>query len=98
MKKFTDKRLAKLDETISLYHCKRKTDDVVFIRMSKDLFSELIAVNLPFVIYSRGGYQPHQYKGCCLELVSNLDYVAVAYFNIITGKLHDIREIKEGTT
>ena len=93
--KLTDKRLAKLDETLSFYSCMRKTEDVVIIKMSKDLFSSLIAFNCPFVIYSRDGLQPHQYKGCILELVSNLDYVAVAYFNKRTGKLHDIREIKE---
>lgn len=95
MRKFTDKRFEKLDEAISIYSCMRKTDDVVFIKISPELFSKLIAVNHPYVIYSRDGYQPHQYKGCSLEIVSNLDYVAVAYFNIRTGKLHDIREIKE---
>ena len=99
MRKFTDKRLEKLDEAISNYSCLRKNeDDVVIIKMGQDLFSELIAVNHPFVIYSRDGYQPHQYKGCSLEIVSNLNYVAVAYFNIRTGKLHDIREIKEDDT
>lgn len=95
MRKFTDKRLEKLDEAISIYSCMRKTDDVVIIKMSPELFSELIAVNHPFVIYSRDGFQPHKYKGYSLEIVSNLDYVAVAYFNTRTGKLHDIREIKE---
>lgn len=95
MRKLTDKRLEKLDEAISIYSCMRKTDDVVIIKMSTDLFSELIALNHPFVIYSRDGFQPHKYKGCSLELVSILNYVAVAYFNIRTGKLHNIREIKE---
>ena len=94
----SDKRLEKLDEAISIYSCMKKTDDEVVIIMSQDLFSELIAVNHPFVIYSRDGFQPHQYKGCFLELVSILNYVAVAYFNIRTDKLHDIREIKEETT
>lgn len=96
--KLTDKRLAKLDEAISIYDCMKKTDEEVVIIMSKDLFSELLAVNHPSVIYSRDGFQPHQYKGCFLELVSILNYVAVAYFNKRTGKLHDIREIKEETT
>lgn len=95
MRKFTDKRLAKLDEKISIYSCMRKIDDGVVIKMSKDLFCELIAVNHPFVVYSRDGLQPHKYKGCFLELVSNPNYVAVAYYNIRTGKEHHIREIEE---
>ena len=95
MRKLTDKRLAKLDEKISLYSCMRKIDDEVVVKMSKDLFSELIAVNHPFVVYSRDGLQPHKYKGCFLELVSNQNYVAVAYYNIITGKEHHIREIED---
>lgn len=95
MRKFTGKRLEKLDEAINIYSCMRKIDDVVIIRMSTDLFSELIALNHSLVVYSRDGWQPHQYKGCSLELVSILDYVAVAYFSMRTGNLHDIKEIKE---
>lgn len=92
--KLTDKRLEKLDEAISIYDCMRKTEDAVVIKMSKDLFSELIAVNHSFVIYSRD-WHPHQYKGHFLELVSNQNYVAVAYFNTRTGKEHHLKEIKE---
>lgn len=98
MSKLTEKRLEKLDEAISIYTCMRKTDEEVVIIMSADLFSELIALNHSSVIlwnYSRDGFQPHQYNGCSLELVSTLNYVAVAYFNIITSKLHNIKEIKE---
>lgn len=95
MSKLTEKRLEKLDEAISIYSCMRKTNDVVIIRMSSDLFSELIAFNHSLVVYSRDGFQPHQYKGCSLELVSILNYVAVAYFNIRTNKLHNIKEIRE---
>ena len=95
MSKLTEKRLEKLDEAISIYSCMRKTDEEVVIIMSSDLFAELIALNHSSVIYSRDGFQPHQYKGCYLKLVSTLNYVAVAYFNIITSKLHNIKEIKE---
>ena len=95
MSKLTEKRLEKLDEAISIYSCMRKTDEEVVIIMSSDLFAELIALNHSLVIYSRDGFQPHQYKGCSLELVSILNYVAVAYFNIRTNKLHNIKEIKE---
>ena len=93
--KMTDKRLAKLDEAISIYDCMRKIDDEVVIKMSKELFSSLIAFNCPFVIYSRDGLEPHKYKGHFLELVSNQNYVSVAYFNTRTGKEHHIKEIKE---
>ena len=96
MRNLTD-RLAKLDEAISIYDCMRKTEDAVVIKMIKELFSELIAVNCPFVIYSRD-WHPHQYKGHFLELVSNQNYVAVAYFNTRTGKEHHLKEIKEETT
>lgn len=93
----SDKRMKMLDATLSMYSFMKKIDDVVVIKMSKDLFSSLVAFNCPFVIYSRDGLQPNQYKGYFLELESNSDYVAVAYFNKKTGKLHDIREIKEET-
>ena len=95
MRKFTDKRLEKLDEAISIYDCMRKIDDAVAIKMSKDLFAELIAVNHPFVTYSRDLFHPHQYKGKYLELVPAFDYVAVVYFNTRTGKEHHLKEIKE---
>lgn len=98
MRELTDKRLAKLDEKISLYSCMRKIDDEVVIKMSKDLFSELIAINHPFVVFSTDDFQPHKYKGCSLELVSNQNYVAVAYYNTRTGKEHHIREIEEEDT
>lgn len=98
MNTLSDKRLAKLDEKIRIYSCMRKIDDDVVIKMSNDLFSEFIAVNHPLVVYSRDGLQPHKYKGCFLELVSNQNYVAVAYYNKITGKEHHIREIEEETT
>ena len=94
----SDKRMKMLDATLSMYSFMRKFEDVVVIKMSKDLFLSLMSFNFPFVIYSRDDLQPHQYKGYSLELVSNLDYVAVAYLNTRTGKLHDIREIKEETT
>ena len=94
MRNLTDKRLEKLDEAISIYNCMRKIDDAVVIKMSKDLFSELIAVNHPFVTYSRD-WRPHQYKGKILELVSNENYIAVAYFNTRIGKEHHLKEIKE---
>ena len=93
--KLTDKRLAKLDETLSFYSCMRKSDDDVIIKMSKDLFAELISVNHPFVTYSRDLFHPHQYKGKFLKLVPAFDYVAVAYFNTRTGKEHHLKEIKE---
>lgn len=93
--KLTNKRLAKLDETISIYSCMRKIDDEVVIKMSKDLFCELIAVNHPFVTYSRDLFKPHQYKGNFLKLEPYYDYIAVAYYNRMTGKEHHIREIKE---
>lgn len=96
--KMTDKRLAKLDEALSFYSCMRKTEDEVIIKMSKDLFAELIAVNCPFVIYTTDLLHPHQYKGHFLKLVPEFDYVAVAYFNTRTGKEHHIREIKEDDT
>lgn len=96
--KMTDKRLAKLDETLSFYSCMRKTEDAVIIKMSKDILVELIAVNHPFVTYSTDLYHPHQYKGNYLELVPAFDYVAVAYFNTKTFKTHNIREIKEADT
>ena len=95
MRNLTDKRLEKLDEAISIYDCMRKINDAVIIKMSKDLFSELIAVNCSFVIYSRDGLHPHKYKGHVLELVSNQNYVAVAYFNTMTGNEHLLKEIKE---
>ncbi len=102
MNKLSDKRLAKLDEAISIYDCMRKIEDAVVIKMSKDLFAELIAVNHPFfllcgqnVIYSTDGLYSNRYKGHILGFVSNENYVAVAYFNTMTGKLHNIREIKE---
>lgn len=95
--KLTDKRLAKLDEAISIYDCMRKIDDAVAIKMSKDLFAELIAVNHPFVTYSRD-WRPHQYKGKILVLVPDFDYVAVVYFNSRTGKEHHLKEIKEDDT
>lgn len=95
MNKLSDKRMKMLDATLSMYSFMRKFEDVVVIKMSKDLFLSLMSFNFPLVIYSRDDLQPHQYKGYSLELVSNLDYVAVAYFNTRTGKLHDIREIKE---
>lgn len=91
-------RMRMLDEVISIFDCMRKTEDAVVIKMSKDLFSSLISFNCPFVIYSRDDLQPHQYKGYSLEIVSNPDYVAVAYFNTRTGKEHHIREIKDETT
>ena len=96
--KLTDKRLAKLDEAIRFYSCMRKTEDAVVIKMSKDLFAELIAVNHPFVTYTTDLCHPHQYKGKYLELVPAFDYVAVAYFNTRTEKEHHIREIKEDDT
>ena len=92
--KLTDKRLNKLDETLSFYSCMRKDEDDVIIKMSKDLFAELIAVNHPFVTYSRD-WRPNQYKGKIVELVPAFDYVAVAYFNKMTGKEHHLKEIKE---
>lgn len=96
MEKLTIQRLAKLDEKISIYSCMRKIDDEIVIKMSKDLFCELIAINHPFlVVYSKDDFQPHKYKNCTLELVQNSNYVAVAYYNIRTGKTHHIREIKE---
>lgn len=98
MNKLSDKRMKMLDATLSMYSFMKKFEDEVVIKMSKDLFSSLIAFNCPFVIYSRDDLHPHQYKGYFLEIVSNLDYVAVAYFNTRTDKLHDIREIKEETT
>ena len=94
MRNLTD-RLAKLDEAISIYDCMRKTEDAVVIKMIKELFSELIAVNCPYVIYSTDGLSPHKYKGHVLELVSNQNYVSVAYFNTRTGKEHHLKEIKE---
>lgn len=94
----SDKRMKMLDATLSMYSFVRKIEDEVVIKMSKDLFSSLLAFNCPFVIYSRDDLKPHQYKGYSLEIVSNLDYVAVAYFNTRTGKEHHIREIKEETT
>lgn len=93
--KLTDKRLAKLDEAISIYDCMRKNEDAVVIKMSKDLFAELIAVNHSFVTYSSDLFHPHQYKGKYLKLVPAFDYVAVVYFNTITGKEHHLKEIKE---
>jgi hypothetical protein len=93
--KLTAERLAKLDEKISVFSCMKKIDDEVVIKMSKDLFCELIAINHPLVIFSTDDFHPHKYKGCTLELVQNPNYVAVAYYNIITGKEHHIREIEE---
>ena len=98
MNMLSDKRMKMLDATLSMYSFMRKIDDEVVIKMSKDLFSSLIAFNCPFVIYSRDDLQPHQYKGYSLVLVSNLNYVAVAYYNRMTGKEHHIREIKEEAT
>ena len=98
MNAMSDKRMNMLDATLSMYSFMRKIDDEVVIKMSKDLFSSLITFNCPFVIYSRDGLEPHKYKGHFLELVSNQNYVAVAYFNKRTGKTHSIREIKEETT
>lgn len=95
MEKLTIQRLAKLDEKISIYSCMRKIDDEIVIKMSKDLFCELIAFNQPYVVFSTDDLHPHKYKNCTLELVQNPNYVAVAYYNIRTGKLHHIREIKE---
>ena len=94
----SEKRRKMMDATLSMYSFMRKIDDVVVIKMSKDLFVSLLSFNFPFVIYSRDVLKPHQYKGYSPVLVSNPDYVAVAYFNTRTGKLHDIREIKEETT
>lgn len=91
-------RMRMLDEVISIFDCMRKTEDAVVIKMSKDLFSELIAVNCQYVIYSTDGLSPHKYKGHVLELVSSQNYVSVAYYNRMTGKEHHIREIKEETT
>lgn len=98
MNKMSDKRMKMLDATLSMYSFMKKIDDAVIIKMSKDLFSSLIAFNCPFVIYSRDGLGSHKYKGHFLELVSNQNYVAVAYFNKRTGKEHHIREIKEDDT
>ena len=98
MRNLTDKRLEKLDEAIRIYDCMRKIEDAVVIKMSKDLFSELLAFTSPFVIYYTDGLHPHRYKGHILELVSNENYVAVAYFNTRTGKEHLIKEIKEDDT
>lgn len=95
MRRLTDQRLAKLDEKISIFSCMKKIDDEVVIKMSKDLFCELIAINHPFVVLSTDDFHPYKYKGCLLELVQNPNYIAVAYYNIRTGKLHHIREIKE---
>ena len=95
MRNLPDKRLEKLDEAIRIYDCMRKIEDAVVIKMSKDLFSELLAFASPFVIYSTDGLHPHRYKGHILVLVSNENYVAVAYFNTRTGKEHLIKEIKE---
>ena len=98
MNAMSDKRMKMLDATLSIYSCMRKFDDEVVIKMSKDLFSSLITFNCPFDIYSRDGLEPHKYKGHSLVLVSNENYVAVAYYNTRTGKEHLIREIKEETT
>lgn len=102
--KLTDKRLAKLDEAISIYDCMRKIDDAVIIKMSRDLFAELIAVNHHFFLlcgqivkYSTDGLS-YRYKGHIIVFASNENYVAVAYCNTMTGKLHNIREIKEDET
>lgn len=91
-------RMRMLDEVINIFDCMRKTEDAVVIKMSKDLFSELIAVNCPYVIYSTDGLSPHKYKGHVLELVSSQNYVSVAYFNTRTYKEHHIKEIKEDDT
>lgn len=98
MRKLSDQRLAKLDEKISIYSCMRKIDDEIVLKMSKDLFYELIAYNHPFVVLSTDDFHPYKYKGCFLELVQNPNYIAVAYYNIISGKLHHIREIEEDDT
>jgi len=98
MNTLSGKRMKMLDATLSMYSFMKKIDDEVVIKMSKDLFSSLVTFNCPYVIYSRDDFQPHQYKGYSLEIVSNLDYVAVAYFNKRTGKEHHIREIEEETT
>ena len=95
--KLTNKRLAKLDEELSKYSFMEKNDDLVVIQMSKELFADLIAMMNPYVIYSSYGDKPHQYKGKFLELVSKPDYVAVAYFNVTKGQIHNITEIKEET-
>lgn len=89
------KRMEMLDAKLSIYSYMRKTNDEVVIKMSKDLFSGLIAFNSSLITCSSDGLHPHQYKGYFLELVSDNDYVAVAYVNRLTGKIHDIREIKE---
>ena len=89
------KRMKMLDATLSIYSFMRKIDDEVVIKISKDLFSGLMTFNSSLITCSSDGLHPHQYKGHFLELVSDDDYVAVAYFNRVTGKIHDIREIKE---
>ena len=98
MNKMSDKRLEKLDTAIRFYSCMRKSEDEVVILMGKDLMCELLANANAFVMASIDDFRPYQYKGHFVELKTDLNVLAVAYFNKMTGKLHDIREIKEETT
>lgn len=95
MRYFSEKRMKKLDEKISIYSCMRKIDDAVVIQMSPDLFSELIAYNNAFTIYSRDGMHPHKYKGCDVILASGESFLSIAYINTKTGLITKHREIKE---
>ena len=93
--KLTDKRLEKLDTTIKFYACMRKDVDDVIILMGFDLLSELLAVANPFVMRTMDDSKPYEYKRYALIPDRNPNYLAVAYFSNRTGKIHDIREIKE---
>ena len=100
--KLINKRLAKLDEELSKYQYLRdrdirKKDDIVVIQMSKSLFSDLMVMMNPYVIYLSCGDMPQKYKGYFVELVSKPDFIAVAYFNVINKQIHNITEIKEET-
>lgn len=93
----TSKRLELLDEALCLYtYTKDNDNDLVVIRMSKHLFAELVSWN-PFVVFSSidNSFSNNSYKGHIVELVSNDNYLAVAYFNQDSREIHSIKEIKE---
>ena len=98
MGKLTAKRLEKLDSTIRFYSCMRKSEDEIVILMGKELMYELLANANAFVMATIDDSRPYQYKGHFVELKTDVDELAVAYYNTRTGKTHSIREIKEDDT
>ena len=93
----SEMRMSMLDEVISLFSCMRRINDKVVIKMSPDVFHDLLADHLRCnAVEFTSNHESPTYKGNPIIIdKSKENLLAVAYFNTDNGKEHNIRELKE---